>query len=194
MNAQSAGHAGGACARKPSEGTVKGKPQNGQPSPSHGGSGKRPNLTAATLSLRRILVPLDFSGKSRQALDFAVPLAQRYGAKIFLIHVVEPLYSFASFPGEMGVAPVNLRPVAEAWKAKLSALAQQLVPREVLGKTMVCSGRAYHKIVEAANAVEADLIVIATHGHTGLRHVFLGSTAEHVVRHARCPVLAVRRR
>jgi nucleotide-binding universal stress UspA family protein len=166
----------------------------GQPSPSHGGSGKRPNRTAARLSLRRILVPLDFSGKSRQALDFAVPLAQRYGAKIFLIHVVEPLYSFASFPGEMGVAPVNLRPVAEAWKAKLSALAQQLVPREVLGKTMVCSGRAYHKIVEAANAVEADLIVIATHGHTGLRHVFLGSTAEHVVRHARCPVLAVRRR
>ena len=174
--------------------TMKHDLRSKRPSSSQGGAARWTGLTAARLSLRRILVPLDFSGKSRQALEFAVPLAQRYGAKIFLIHVVEPVYSFAPYPGQTGLAAVNPQPVTEASRERLSSLAKQLVPREVLGKPLVRTGRAYHEIVEAADAMAADLIVIATHGHTGLKHVLLGSTAEHVVRHARCPVLTVRRR
>jgi universal stress protein A len=149
--------------------------------------GRRP------LKLSRILVPLDFSGKSRQALDFAVPLAEEYEGKILLIHVVEPAYTAAPFPGEMGGLAADSRIAVEASKEMLSALARELVPRELFGKTMVRIGPAYHEIIEAADELEADLIVIATHGYTGLKHVLLGSTAERVVRHAHCPVLTVRR-
>ncbi|MCU0784207.1 MAG: universal stress protein [Verrucomicrobia bacterium] len=157
------------------------------------GERKRGGAKAATLKLRRILVPLDFSGKSRQALDFAVPLAKQYGGKVFLLHVVEPPYVYPYHPGEIGVAAVDPRPIAEASKKKLSALARELVPPDVLGKTMVRTGRAYLEIVDAADELGADLIALSTHGHTGLKHVLLGSTAEHVVRHARRPVLTVRR-
>jgi nucleotide-binding universal stress UspA family protein len=172
---------------------MKTKMQNEPRTGANGGKGKRGNAQAATLRLRRILVPLDFSGKSRQALDFAVPLAEQYGGKIFLIHVVEPVYSTAPFPGEMAVAEVNVRPVSEACKKRLLALARELVTPNLLGRTMVRIGRAYLEIIDAADELEADLIALSTHGYTGLKHVFLGSTAEHVVRHAHCPVLTVRR-
>jgi universal stress protein A len=144
--------------------------------------------------LRRILVPLDFSGKSRQALEFAVPLAEQYGGKIILIHVVEPMPAYPPFPGEVGVAAVNAGPVAEASQKRLAGLARELVPAELLAETTVRHGRAYREIIDAADELGVDLIVIATHGYTGLKHVLLGSTAEHVVRHARCAVLTVRQR
>jgi nucleotide-binding universal stress UspA family protein len=172
---------------------MKTKTQDQLPTAANGGKGKRRNAQAATLTLRRILVPLDFSGKSRQALDFAVPLAEQYGGKIFLLHVVEPTYSFPPYPGEVGVAAVNTRPIAKAAKEKLSALAAEVVSPDLLGRAMVRVGRAYLEIIAAADELEADLIAMTTHGHTGFKHVFLGSTAEHVVRHAHCPVLTVRR-
>ena len=138
-------------------------------------------------------MPLDFSGQSRQALAFAVPLAQQYGGQIFLLHVVEPIYAFPPYPGEMGVAALNTRPIANAAMEKLCALATRLIPAEVRGRPMVRTGRAYHEIICAAKALKVDLIALSTHGHTGLKHVFLGSTAENVVRQASCPVLTLRR-
>ena len=136
---------------------------------------------------------MDFSGKSRQALKAAVPLAEHYGGKISLIHAVEPVYRAAAFPGEMGITSVDTRQVVEACEEELSALARKLVPRDLLGETMVRTGRAYVEIINAADELEADLIALSTHGYTGLKHVMLGSTAEHVVRHAHCPVLTLRR-
>lgn len=162
-------------------------------SPSLATSAATSKVKWARLSLRRILVPLDFSGKSRQALEVAVPLAELYHAKIFLIHVVEPACAYPYGPGEMSVAVLDSRPIVEASKERLSAIARALVPPKVLGKTLVRDGRAYLEILTAAEELEADVIVIATHGFTGLKHVLLGSTAERVVRHAHCPVLTVRR-
>jgi len=158
------------------------------------GRAKPRSAEPTRLRLRRILVPLDFSGKSRQALDFAVPLAEQYGGKIILIHVVEPIPAYPPFPGEVGVAAVNAVPAAEASQKRLASLACELVPAELLAETTVRHGRAYREIIDAADELGVDLIVIATHGYTGLKHVLLGSTAEHVVRHARCAVLTVRRR
>jgi nucleotide-binding universal stress UspA family protein len=144
--------------------------------------------------MRRILVPLDFSGKSRRALDFAIPLARQSKGRIFLLHVVEPVYPLAAFPGEMGIVPaVNPRPELKPSRARLVGLARKLVPPDLLGKALVRSGRAHFEITAAADELKADLIALSTHGHTGLKHVLLGSTAEQVVRHARCPVLTVRR-
>lgn len=172
---------------------MKTKRRKKAPTAIRGGNSKRRNARTASLALGRILVPVDFSGKSRQALEFAVPLAQQYGGKLFLIHVVEPAYPVTTFPGETGPAAVDPRLVVESCRKALSALALELVPPELLGRTIVCPGRAYLEIVDAAKELKVDLIALSTHGHTGLEHVLLGSTAERVVRHAHCPVLTVRR-
>lgn len=158
------------------------------------GKGKRESANRTRHLFRRILVPLDFSGKSRQALAVALPLAQRYGGRILLIHVVEPVYTYAPFPSGSGAALPDPHPLGKKARETLGALADELVPRKLLARTIVRAGQAWHEIVEAANETEADLIVIATHGFTGLKHTLLGSTTERVVRHARCPVLTVRRR
>src|SRR3954464_2198985 len=146
-----------------------------------------------SLKLHRILVPLDFSGKARQALDFAIPLARQTNAKIFLLHVVQPVYPVAAFPAEMGIMPLNLPPVVKPSKFKLTALGPKLVPPELLGKILVRTGRAHLEITRAASELKADLIALSTHGLTGLKHALHGSTAEQVIRHANCPVLTVRR-
>ena len=156
-------------------------------------SGKRQAGQGRTLKLRRILVPMDFSGQSRRALDFAVPLARDHGGKILLLHVVEPVYPIAAYPAEMGAMPVNPPPRIKPSKAKLLALAQKLVPAELLERTIVRTGRAHLEITAAARELKADLIALSTHGRSGLKHVLLGSTAEQVVRRAHCPVLTVRR-
>ena len=176
------------------ERTMKTKAQSSRSILPRGAVRRRFGTEPEGLRLRRILVPLDFSGKSRQALEFAVPLAARYGGTIFLIHVIEPIDSYSILPGEMGVPAPDSRIAVEPCIKRLSALARELVPPELFGKVVVHIGRAYYLIVETAKDLEADLIVMTTHGYTGLKHVLLGSTAERVARHAACPVLTVRRR
>jgi universal stress protein A len=145
------------------------------------------------LKLHRILVPLDFSGKARQALDFAIPLARQTNAKIYLLHVIQPVYPVAAFPAEMGMLPLNPPPVVRPSKMKLAALGRKLVPPDLLGNTLVRTGRAHLEITRAASELKADLIALSTRGHAGLKHALLGSTAEQVIRRANCPVLTVRR-
>jgi universal stress protein A len=86
------------------------------------------------------------------------------------------------------------RSLQEESKKKLMTLAKEQIPVDISSETLVKIGYASEEIVKAANQLPADLIVISTHGHTGLRHVFLGSVAEHVVQRAPCPVLVVRER
>lgn len=178
---------------------MKTKRQNQTRSSSDTGKRQRTGRKIHGLALRRILVPMDFSGKSRQALEFAVPLAKQYGGKISLIHVVEPAYSASpypvtiTYPGAMEPALGFAAPNLEEPGKKLAALAAEMVPPELLGKILVRVGRAYLEIVQMADKLKTDLIALSTHGHTGLKHALLGSTAERVVRHAPCAVLTVRR-
>lgn len=142
--------------------------------------------------LKKILVPIDFSETSAQALPYAAALAERFGAKLVLLHVIEPVTMSPVF---WDFQP----PVADADQAaevaittRLSQLGKELLPEDVQARTLVCDGVAHEEIAETARNLGVDLIVLSTHGHTGLKHVLLGSTAERVVRHARCPVLVVR--
>ncbi len=168
---------------KPS--TPKAKSTRTRPQPAPG------RVAVNKLKLSRILVPLDFSGHSRQALETAIPLAERYGGKITLIHVVEPAY----IGGEAGLAymPVDNTGLLQAARERLQKTAGDLIAPALFDKAIVREGSAYHEITEAARKFKTDLIVIASQGHTGLSRVLLGSTAERVVRHAHCPVLTVRR-
>lgn len=133
--------------------------------------------------LRHILVPVDFSDGAKKALQYAVPLVRQFNAALTLLHVVLP------YRADCPEAPVLDLPSREEASAELNRIHTE-VPR----LTLVRVGEPYAEIVAAANELAVDLIVLSTHGRTGLAHVFFGSTAEKVVRHAGCPVLIVRER
>ena len=145
---------------------------------------------SAALTLRSILVPVDFSTESTKALHYAISLARQYGAKITVLNVVEP----ASFP-DFATSPLvmeNDRVIASA-RIRLDSLCQrEAIDPLLLEKRLVRQGAPFHEITDAARSLKADLIVITTHGYTGWKHALIGSTAERVVRHAPCPVLSVR--
>lgn len=142
--------------------------------------------------LTKILVPVDFSNFANKALDYALAFAEQFQARIILMHVVEP----AVLPESSAVVTTaldnlneDLRQVAQQ---KLDELQRTKLAGRVPSEVHVRLGRAFSEIAAAAADLEVDLIILATHGYTGLKHVFLGSTAERVVRHAPCPVLTVR--
>lgn len=148
------------------------------------------NPQPSLLNLNNILVPIDFSWPSKKALLYAVPFARQFGAKITLLFVLEP----PVYTGDIGYVPLEVDDAGSLKAAgeKLGELARQAMDPELLDQALVRTGRPFQEITDAARELDTDLIIIATHGYTGLKHVFLGSTVERVVRHAPCPVLTVR--
>ncbi|HYG36518.1 MAG TPA: universal stress protein [Clostridia bacterium] len=135
-------------------------------------------------SLKRILVPVDFSECSKKALAYAVPFARQFKAELVLINVLSP------YPVTPEMAPIGVEDFEGA--AIEMEKVRELVGEGVAVKTLLRKGSPHLEIFEAAKELEADLIILATHGRTGLAHLLLGSTTEKVVRQAPCPVLVVR--
>ena len=144
------------------------------------------------LRLQQILVPVDFSPHSLKALRYASAFAQQFGARLILLHVNEPVV----FPSELGYAPLATEALDQSLRedaqTRLKALAHGCGAEGLSVETAVVAGRPFNEIVAVAAEREVDLIIIATHGFTGFTHVLMGSTAERVIRHAKCPVLVVR--
>ena len=141
--------------------------------------------------IRSILVPIDFSESSLKALDYAAALAEQFDAKLTLLYVNEPVAT-PDFATAFPLMMENDELIATC-KTNLSNVAtKNLIDGSRIEKVLVRQGRAYHEITEAARTLKVDVIVISTHGYTGLSHALLGSVAERVVRHAPCPVLVVR--
>lgn len=150
-------------------------------------------FAASPFRLNRILVPVDFSDCSRKALQYALPLAQEHEAALTLLYVGPlPIYASGEY-GRVDTAALEAEMRAGAEK-ELSLLVAEEVDRKVPVTTVIRFGSPRSEILELADSLPADLIVLSTHGRTGLKHVFLGSVAEAVVRHAPCPVLVVRER
>jgi nucleotide-binding universal stress UspA family protein len=145
---------------------------------------------ADSLRIARILVPTDFSEESKTAIRYATRLAECFGASIHLAYVVE------SFPDlkDREVVPcnVNADEATVVLKRKLGELANEEIEELVPVYPHVAFGRAYEEIIALARAYFCDLIIISTHGRTGVSHALIGSVAERVVRHAHCPVFVVR--
>ena len=144
--------------------------------------------------ISKILVPVDFSPHAEHAFRYATTLAHRFGAKLGLLHVVENPFVTGAWSSEMYVPNIpdlleNLIAGAEHDLATLKASAAAL---GITVDTAVVTGRPAHSIVEYAMNGGFDLIVMGTHGRTGLSHVVMGSVAERVVRKAPCPVLTMR--
>lgn len=146
-----------------------------------------------TFRLRKILVPIDFSELSIGALPWATFLAANFGAELILLHVTKKSPIDYLLGRElMNETIVPLMKQAEADLERMAASLSQST--EVNASAVVRDGAPFEEICHAAKTLGANLIVLTTHGYTGLKHVWLGSTAERVVRHAPCPVLVVRER
>ena len=134
--------------------------------------------------LLRILVPVDFSGKSRQALRYAVPIAQKFSARIHLVHVLP-------VPGK--ARPDDVARQRLVALRRLGQMVQQLLPPRVRAEFAVTFGRPADEILSLATKNRVDLIVLSTKGRSGLKRALVGSTAESIMRHATCPVMSIRR-
>jgi nucleotide-binding universal stress UspA family protein len=151
---------------------------------------RRKNATPTALpTVQNVLVTTDFSGQSLPAVRYALALGRKTGASVTLLHVVETASSLSGM--EAVVLARTDSEVATLARAKLEALADKTTKGDSEVTTVVRTGKPFHEIALAAGERAVDMIVIATHGHTGLKRVWLGSTAERVVRHAPCPVLTV---
>jgi len=148
------------------------------------------------LSIQNIVVPIDFSQLSIQAIETASRMARRFGASIHLAHVrqfdyvadfvapVPPMVPFSFMPYEQNGERSVLK--------NLNVLAREYGVSSA-NCHVLAGGPAWDEICRLAQNIPADLIVMPTHGRTGLKHVFLGSTAERIVQHSSCPILVTRR-
>ena len=141
---------------------------------------------------RRILWPTDFSALASAALPHAMDLAADAGAELVLLHVLTPPLAYAGpdIPGALwGELQRKNRAAA---REELRRLAAQVRGPNVRVHAVLAEGVPFDQILRVARRLRCDLIVLATHGRTGLSHMLLGSVAENVVRRATCPVLTVR--
>lgn len=144
------------------------------------------------IDLKKILVPIDFSDHSRKALQYAIPFAKQFNASIDLVYVVEPTIYPADFSfGQVGFPNVEDE-LRKRGSEELESLMKHTIKGAVQARKAILSGKASYEINEYAKKKKMDLIIIATHGHSGFEHALFGSTAEKVVRKAPCPVLVVR--
>ena len=138
-------------------------------------------------NLNRILVPIDFSDPAIGALHQAKMMAAAFQAELILLYVIEPV----AYPAELGVV-VNLEDdLEERAFAELEKLKSQHLGQIGSVTTLVKHGSADREIISTAEETSADMIILGTHGYSGITHLLLGSTAERVVRTSRCPVLTV---
>ncbi len=150
------------------------------------------------MQLKRILVPVDFSQHSLDALEYAVALGRSFNPEIVLLFALAPAQFGSAGHAYGGALPVNVEMLMTEQrrlaKADLDKLEKSLAKRNVRVRALITEGTPYWMIVETAARLRADLVVMGTHGRSGLPRFFMGSVAEMVVRHAQCPVLTVRAR
>ncbi|HVO79889.1 MAG TPA: universal stress protein [Terriglobales bacterium] len=140
------------------------------------------------VDLKRVLVATDFSAASEKALRHAIAIARSFGAKFYLAHVVSSL-GFKLAGGDAAVL------ATEAARRDVLQLESRLVQTGALTgiehEAVVSEGNVWEQLEQVVEREQVDLVVIGTHGRTGLRKIFMGSVAEEIFRHASCPVLTV---
>ena len=145
------------------------------------------------MTVQHVLAPLDLSTYAEQALDYAIAQAQQLQARVTLLHVIQPP-STVNVEGSPGLSVTFVDDLEAAVRRAMEASLTRVTTAGLKGEMIVVHGVPFHEILDTAEAQQVDLIVMGTHGRTGLLHVLLGSVTERVVRLASCPVLVVRSR
>lgn len=146
------------------------------------------------VQIRKILFPTDFSDHSVHALTYAVSFAESFKTEIHVLHIVDEAYQYwmAMGPGALPVGPPPDEMLALSKKEMDKFVGLKLVGVKFPITKMVLVGRPFMEIIRYARDEKIDMIVMGTHGRSGLRHAILGSVTERVVRKAPCPVLTIR--
>src|SRR6476660_3545701 len=146
------------------------------------------------MQVRTILLPTDFSECGNYALSFATSLARTFGASVICVHVIEPIVPTVGYSGMTEPLPIAdiTEQLEDSAERELPKLAECDECAGINVEEIIAHGEAASEIVRVAKERNVDLIVIASHGRTGLGRILFGSTAEAVVRHAACPVLVVK--
>jgi nucleotide-binding universal stress UspA family protein len=143
------------------------------------------------IDIQLILVPIDFSDQADAVIEWATHMAEEHSSKILLLHVYHLPVEFQQLEGAY-LPPDFWSNVKKEAEQQLATHTQQIRKHDVEVEALVREGYPATIIIEEAESHQANLIVIGTHGHTGLKHLLLGSIAERVVQKAPCPVLTVK--
>ena len=146
------------------------------------------------MKISSILLPTDFSDCANYALSYATSLARQFGARMICVHVVEPVVPTVGYTGI--TEPLPIADISEQLEDSATRELPKIAECEECSgldvEEVIAHGDAAAEIVRVAKEREVDLIVLSSHGRTGLGRILFGSTAEAVVRHASCPVLVVK--
>jgi nucleotide-binding universal stress UspA family protein len=145
------------------------------------------------IQIRKILCPVDFSESSEHALEYAVAFAETYQAELVLVHVMDyAAIDVLDYPTAFEFSSQINEKLKEISEERLSQLTETKRGEYAKVSSRLCTGTPFLELVNIARDEAVDLIVMGTHGRSGLAHVFMGSVAEKVVRKAPCPVLTVK--
>ena len=142
---------------------------------------------------KKVLVAVDFSENSEYAFNYALDLSKQFGGELTIVHVLNEPANLVGFyiPNSVVFEQLN-KEVEEGASSKMENFCSANMGDFKNYKTSIVSGHPYEEIIRKANETDASLIVMGTHGRTGIEHLIFGSTAERVVRSASCPVLTIR--
>jgi nucleotide-binding universal stress UspA family protein len=146
------------------------------------------------MQIRSILLPTDFSECGNYALAYAASLARTFKASIICVHVIEPMVPTVGYSGVTEPLPIAdiSGQLEDSAERELPKIAEREECAGLEMEELIVHGEAASEIVRVAKDRQVDLIVVSSHGRTGLGRILFGSTAEAVVRHALCPVLVVK--
>ncbi len=140
---------------------------------------------------KKILCPVDFSQFTQDVVNYALDLAKKYGAELHIMHVVPNMTYFT--PYESFLTPENLVAIEKNIQDEVERNFTKLLKEDkVPTKRVIKTGVPFVEIIDYARSESIDLIVMGTHGHTGLEHILIGNVAEKVVRKSPCPVMTIR--
>jgi len=142
--------------------------------------------------IERILIPTDFSVSSRHAFTYAVDLNRLFHARLYLVHVLQDFTEFSEYTLSPTILPQLYLEFEQNASQRLEEMVGSVVPPDMHCDTYILHGVPFFEIIQFARTEQVDLIVIGSHGRTGIKHVLFGHTAEKVVKKAHCPVLSVR--
>jgi len=145
------------------------------------------------IAIKKVLCPVDFSENAGHALDYAIAFATVHHAELRIMHVMQlPWLAVPTDPMAPEFSAEVMNDYADSCKRQLDALVESVTDQYAHVTHELCSGAPFMEIIRVAREQSIDLIVIGTHGRTGLAHMMMGSVAEKVVRKAPCPVLSVK--
>lgn len=144
------------------------------------------------LEFNKILIPTDFSENSKKAISYGIEFSKIFNSELYLIFVIEPTF----YPSDLGLSQVPLYPINteinQKAEEKLMKLAEEFNTTNIKFNYIVKTGKPFIEIIQTAEELKVDLIIISTHGHSGFEQIIFGSTAEKVVRKSSVPVLTIR--